>query len=155
MDTREQSPLDLSPLRVSIGTLPTGDYSIVGLENIVCVERKSLADLLACVGRERERFDREMLRILAYPSRLLVVEAPWQQVCDGPYDRSSVASSAVFGSLLGWMAAGIPIAFARDHADAGRLVSRFLFIAARRRWREAQSLIDSLRLVDTIAPEPK
>jgi len=30
IDTREQMPLDLSPLQTVTGTLDTGDYSIVG-----------------------------------------------------------------------------------------------------------------------------
>ena len=42
VDSREQLPLDLSPLRTIRGTLATGDYSVQGLENIVAIERKSL-----------------------------------------------------------------------------------------------------------------
>jgi len=49
-DTREQRPLNLAPLQVVTGTLATGDYSVQGLENIVAIERKSLSDLLGCVG---------------------------------------------------------------------------------------------------------
>ena len=44
-DTREQLPLDLHPLRVEVGTLATGDYSVLGLEHVVAVERKGLSDL--------------------------------------------------------------------------------------------------------------
>jgi len=76
-DTREQLPLDLAPLQMITGTLDTGDYSIRGLEHIISVERKSEDDLLACVGRERARFEREIMRLLAYPVRLLVVESTW------------------------------------------------------------------------------
>ena len=31
-DTREEIPLDLTPLRVEVGTLATGDYSVRGLK---------------------------------------------------------------------------------------------------------------------------
>ena len=65
VDTREQRPLDLSPLQVVRGTLATGDYSVVGLESVVAVERKSLDDLLGCIGTDRARFDREVQRLLA------------------------------------------------------------------------------------------
>jgi len=51
IDTCEQLPLDLAPLAVEPGMLATGDYSVAGLESIVAVERKSLSDLLACVGQ--------------------------------------------------------------------------------------------------------
>ena len=60
VDSREQTPLDLSPLAVEVATLPTGDYSVRGLEHIVVIERKSLPDLLAVIGRDRRRFDREV-----------------------------------------------------------------------------------------------
>ena len=78
IDTREQSPLDLSPLTTIRKTLVTGDYSVLGLESIVAIERKSLTDLVACTGVERGRFEREVKRLLAYPVRALVVEASWE-----------------------------------------------------------------------------
>ena len=139
VDTREQLPLDLSPLRVEVGTLATGDYSVAGLEHVVAVERKSLSDLLGCVGVERERFDREVQRLLAYPVRCLVVEATWLDLERGEW-RSKVSPQSVVGSVLGWIAAGIPVVMAGDHDRAGRYVSRLLYTAARRRWREARTL---------------
>ena len=50
VDTREKLPLDLATLKTVNQSLMTGDYSVVGLENIVTVERKSLDDLLGCVA---------------------------------------------------------------------------------------------------------
>jgi ERCC4-type nuclease len=140
IDTREQRPLDLAPLRVEAGALTTGDYSVRGLETIIAVERKSLSDLLACIGQERERFDREVLRLLAYPCRAIVVEATWGDLEQGEW-RSQVTPSAAVGSVLGWVAAGVPVIMAGDHARAGRYVGRLLFTAARRRWREARALV--------------
>ena len=80
VDTREQTPLDLPGLRCEPGTLTTGDYSVRGLESVIAIERKSLPDLVACCGRERERFDREVKRLMAYPVRALVVEASWSDI---------------------------------------------------------------------------
>jgi ERCC4-type nuclease len=139
IDTREQMPLSLEPLRVEVGTLTTGDYSVRGLEHLIAVERKSLADLLNCVGQERERFDREVQRLLAYPVRALVVEATWADVEQGQW-RSKVTPAAAIGSLLGWIATGLPVVMAGSHERAGRYVSRLLYIAARRRWRELRAL---------------
>ncbi|MBL8855579.1 MAG: hypothetical protein JNK57_16545, partial [Planctomycetaceae bacterium] len=48
IDTREQSPLDVSPLQTAVEVLDTGDYSAKGLETVVRIERKSLPDLVAC-----------------------------------------------------------------------------------------------------------
>jgi ERCC4-type nuclease len=139
VDTREQTPLDLAPLATVTGTLATGDYSIRGLEHVVAIERKSLPDLLACVGRERERFDREVQRLLAYPVRVLLVESTWQEIEAGDW-RSEVTPQAALGSLLGWIAAGLPVVMCGDHERAGRYAARLMFTAARRRWRENHAL---------------
>ncbi|HPM84555.1 MAG TPA: hypothetical protein PLF81_27810 [Candidatus Anammoximicrobium sp.] len=142
VDTREQVPLDLQPLRTITGTLATGDYSVVGLESVVALERKSLPDLLCCVGRQRERFDREVMRLLAYPTRALLVEASWADIEQGEW-RSEVTTQAALGSLLGWIASGLPVVMAGDHRRAGRYAARILYTAARRRWREARALVTS------------
>ena len=137
IDTREQLPLDLDPLQTEAGTLATGDYSVRGLELIIAVERKGIGDLLSCIGTERERFDREVQRLLAYPIRAIVIEAGWADLERGGW-RSHVTPAAAVGSVLGWIAAGVPIILAGNHERAGRFVGRLLFIAARRRWREAR-----------------
>jgi ERCC4-type nuclease len=140
VDSREQNPLDLQPLRQVTGTLTTGDYSLRGLESIIAIERKSLPDLLTCVGQERDRFHREVLRLLAYPVRALVVESTWPELERGQW-RSKVGSPAALGTVLNWVSLGLPVIMAGDHDRAGRYVSRILFVAARRRWREARSLL--------------
>jgi DNA excision repair protein ERCC-4 len=140
VDTREQTPLDLQPLQTIAGTLAAGDYSVQGLQNFVAVERKSLPDLLCCVGQERTRFDACVQRLLAYPVRALVVEAHWVDVEQHRW-RGNVTPAAVVGSLLGWIAGGLPVIMCGDHERAGRFVSRLLYIAARRRWREARALL--------------
>jgi ERCC4-type nuclease len=126
------------------GTLATGDYSVVGLENVIAIERKSLDDLIACVGPERERFDREIQRLLAYPTRAVVVESTWQQLEHGGW-RSRVTAASAVGSVLGWIAAGVPFILAGDHLHGDRFAARLLYTAARRRWREARSLVQSIK----------
>ena len=139
----------LDPLQVEISGLATGDYSIRGLESVVAIERKSLPDLLACVGVERERFDKQIMRLAAYQTRVLVIESDWPEIERGEW-RSKVASAAVIGSLLGWAAAGITLLMAGDHERAGRYVSRLLYTVARRRWRENRALIAGV--VDDVPP---
>ncbi len=140
IDTREQFPLELPSLAPPvIATLATGDYSVMGLTNVVAIERKSLDDLLGCIGQERERFDREVQRLLAYPVRALVIESGWQALERGEW-RSKVSPQAAIGSCLGWIAAGLPVVMCYDHARAGQYVARLLYTAARRRWREAREL---------------
>jgi len=140
IDTREQNLLDLAPLRTERATLATGDYTIKGLEHVVAVERKSESDLLACCGRYRKRFGREIQRLLAYPVRALVVESSWEAMEIGAW-RSKLTSDQVIGSLLGWQAAGVSVFMVGNHERAGRYVSRLLYIVARRRLHEAHSLM--------------
>ena len=69
------------------GTLDTGDYSIVGMENHVTIERKSLADAYGTFGRDRERFERELGRMQAMACPNVVIEAELSGIlgrdCDG------------------------------------------------------------------------
>jgi len=139
IDSREKLPLDLAPLAVEVGTLATGDYSVKGLVDVVAIERKNMSDLLGCIGGERERFDKEVQRLLGYPCRAIVIESTWGDMEAGGW-RSKVTPAAAVGSLLGWIAAGVPVVMCGDHVRAGRYVSRLLFTAARRRWREARAL---------------
>ena len=144
IDTREQTPFDLKPMRMKSATLATGDYSLEGLEHHVAIERKSLPDLLACVGRERVRFDREIKRLLAYPVRCLIVESSWAEIEGGAW-RSKVHPNAAIGSLLGWIAHGIPVVMAGDRTKAASYVQKILWIAANRRLKEAHSFLNCLR----------
>jgi ERCC4-type nuclease len=148
VDSREQLPLNLEPLRTVAGTLCTGDYSVRGLEHVVRIERKSLPDLVGCVGRERERFEREVQRLLAFPIRVLVVEASWDQVEShneaSPQWRGRITSSQVVGSLIGWQVAGLSVHLVGDHQRAGQHVARLLFTIAKRRWRELRTMAASM-----------
>lgn len=150
IDTREQTPLDLSPFQVERGTLATGDYSVRGLEHVIAIERKSLGDLVSCCGSERERFEREVQRLLAYPVRALVVESDFSTIEMRQWPAiSKITPTHVVGSVLGWQAMGLPVLMAGNHRRAGELVKRLLYIAARRRYREAKTFIDHMADLQT------
>lgn len=140
-DSREQTPVDLAPLKVVRGTLPTGDYSVQGLEHKIAIERKSLQDLVMCVGRERERFDKNIQRLLGYETRAIIVESGWASVELKLY-RGDVHPNAIMGSILGWISMGIPIIMAEDHRRAGQFISRILYTAARRHWLSCYGFLE-------------
>lgn len=144
IDTREVLPLDLSLPSKRI-KLDTADYSVCGLTHLIAVERKSIDDLLMCAGRERERFERCIQRMLGYETRVLVVEASWADLERGEW-RSTLNPSQVIGSVCGWIAQGIPVVMAGNREAAARYVSRILFVAARRRWRELQAFHPHLKI---------
>jgi len=154
VDTREQMPLDLHPLRTEPATLSTGDYSAKGLEHVVVIERKSLSDLIGVVGRDRERFDREVQRMLAYPVRVLLVEATWQDIELGQW-RGGIKPEAVIGSLLGWIASGIQVELVGDHSRAGRFAARILYTVAKRRYRELRAMASGFDSVLTTSKESR
>ena len=139
VDTREQMPWNVSPMQTEQATLTTGDYTIRGLEHVVCLERKTLPDLLQCVGKHRNRFERVVNRMLAYPARALIVESTWRRIESGDYD-SKVHPNAVIGSLLGWTAVGLPVVMAGNRRRAAQYASRLLLTVARRRWRELREM---------------
>jgi ERCC4-type nuclease len=148
VDSREQNPLDLAPLTTTVMGLDTGDYSLAACPDVVRIERKSLQDLVGCVGSNRERFEREVQRLLAYPVRILLVEATWAQIEShepgNPQWLGKVTREAVIGSLLGWQAAGLSVHMAGDHERAGRHAARILYTIAKRRYRELRSIVGSV-----------
>jgi DNA excision repair protein ERCC-4 len=143
IDTREQAPLDLL-LKTERATLACADYSVAGLEHLIAVERKSLPDLLMCVGRERTRFDACIKRMQSYEVRVLVVEASWGSIALGQW-RSQLKPTQVKAALYSWMK-HVSVVLAGDRQSAANIVSGILFSAARERWRELRSFRETLKL---------
>lgn len=141
IDTREQLPLALKPFRTVVKTLPTGDYSVAGLEEVVAVERKSLPDLLGCIGQHRERFVRELQRLRAYRFAAVVVEASWDMLELGMW-RSQVRPQAVIGSVLAWSGRYCPFILVGSRKGAEKAATGFLWHAARQCHREIGSFIE-------------
>lgn len=76
-DSREQTPLDFTGIKnveVVRHGLKTGDYSIVGHEDKICFERKSVPDLVGTLIGGHERFLREMDRMKDYEVKYILVE---------------------------------------------------------------------------------
>ena len=152
IDTRERQPWALTPLKTERGTLATGDYSVVGLERQIALERKSLGDLLGCIGGARKRFEEEIERLQAFPVRCVIVECSYQEFEAGAWMagiggiKSRVSPAAAMGSVLGWIASGIPFLFCPTVESASSAAARLMFIAARRRHRELAGFYDGLKL---------
>lgn len=97
------------PLAVEVvkGHLETGDYSIVGLERLLCVERKSVADLYGTLGGGRARFEAEHERMAAMTAAggfaCVVIEASLRETLLQPPDSSRLSSKTVDRTRLSWM----------------------------------------------------
>lgn len=73
IDTREQTPLLFANLPTERRTLTTGDYSVLGFERDFSIERKTIEDLIQSATFERERFERELVRMRGYSFRRLLI----------------------------------------------------------------------------------
>jgi len=115
IDTREQHPFVFRgftadakeknrPLVVPMKyvTLKTGDYSISGYTDQVAVERKSLVDAYQTFGRERDRFERELVRLNEMDFAAVVIEAGWSSIISNPPPHTSVRPKTIYRSVLAW-----------------------------------------------------
>lgn len=149
VDTREQMPLGLARFDNWIAgcraaTLETGDYSIEGMESLVCLERKSLVDLVGTLMHNRPRFFRELERMQAFPYRAILVEASYEDI-KSPYkftDDVTAHPNGVSGSLDALeVRFGIPVLYtSRNRALAEEKAASWLSKTFTYWWLESNGL---------------
>lgn len=168
-DTREQDGFDFKadliqpPPILTTGTLATGDYSLAGYQPphrtdetddgreyrppSVAVERKSLADLMGCMGRGRARFQRELRRLKDLTSACVVVEEPMSAIRAGHY-RGSIDPETAVQTVISWQQAyGVPFIFCAGKDEAERVAFDFLrhfAIHRAREWRKLTAAWDAV-----------
>lgn len=119
VDTREQRPYEFPESRVV--TLSTGDYSIVGLEDQVAIERKTIGDAYASLGAHRDRFRAavERLGLLRYGA--IVIETSLPDFLRQPM-FSRMSSRAAINTLLSWSVRyGVHVYFVGDRRHGNAL----------------------------------
>jgi ERCC4-type nuclease len=124
IDTREQLPYTFDPDRVSVThrALPAGDYSLLGQETRVAIERKSLDDFVGSVIQGRERFLRELEALAELDLACVVVEASLEDILEHRY-RSAAHPNAIFGSTVAIFAdLHLPVFFCGDREASCRFV---------------------------------
>lgn len=121
MDSREQNPFLFEGYQAmpEPATLPVGDYSLPGFEERAAVERKSLDDLIGCLmGKDRERFEKELARGRHYDLFVVVVEASLADVSQGCY-RSDMRPQAALQSIIAFQVRyRVPFVWAGNRAGA-------------------------------------
>lgn len=127
VDRREQMPF---PLRENhpnwIGgekeaTLKTGDYTIEGMEALLCLERKSLTDMVSCTVRERKRFIAACGRLARFRWKAILVEATLEDI-KGGFSQFGIMSEVHPNALCGTLDAveakfGIPVIYSSMHRE--------------------------------------
>ena len=128
VDTREKLPyrFDSQFVQVTRSALTAGDYSLVGYEQQVAVERKSLGDFVKSVIHNRDRFEREIIKLTEYDAACVLVEAELGDVMAHRY-RGYAHPNAVIGSAIAlFVDHGVPFIFGSTREIAGRFTAGFL-----------------------------
>ena len=108
IDTREQSPFSFTNIE-PFDVIPTeyvclksGDYSIKGFESRVTIERKSVPDLFGSVGADRERFEREMVRLASFEYAAVVIEGDSQAIAQYAENHLQMSGKTAEHTMLSW-----------------------------------------------------
>ena len=142
VDTREQAPWSFTGLTMGgqlvvlkreRGTLRTADYSITGMEDRVCVERKSPEDLVGsvCGGHKRLEAEHERMAEIVRGGGFAAL------ICEGNYaeiddrlrmDGRDRVAETLLGCYSSWpFRFSVPWLFAGDRRRAELLAFRILY----------------------------
>lgn len=136
VDTREQRPYHFPMVPTERRTLKVGDYSVVGMETEVAVERKSLSDFAATALRGAERFERELAVLGGYWRAAVVIEANPADILDGKCRADIGAAnpnSIVALATYIHVRHGVPVLWAGDRQTAVQIVENFLWFSLKRK----------------------
>lgn len=101
-DSKQQNKPLIVPVKVV--HLVTGDYSIEGLTDVICVERKSKEDLYSTLRDEehRERFRAEHERMATYAFACVVIEASWESILNDPPKDCRLNPKTIWRTFQKW-----------------------------------------------------
>lgn len=141
IDTREQSPLSFKRFPSESAALQTGDYSFRGGEELFAIERKSIPDLVSCcMGKNRERFFRELHRLRGMRFKRLLIVGRREDVEASEY-RSRITPNAVLATLGAIEARfDVPVVFGPSPAESAREIERWAYWFARETRKNAAGI---------------
>ena len=79
--------------------LPTGDYTLSGLEKEIVIERKTLPDLVNSIIQERKNFIAKCEKLAVFKKKCIVIEGSLSAL-KTPYQESQAHPNAVLGSIV-------------------------------------------------------
>jgi DNA excision repair protein ERCC-4 len=79
--------------------LPVGDYTILGMEHEITIERKTILDLVSSVIQKRGDFIKKCHRMKQFRKKCNVIEGSLS-VLKSPYVESDAHPNAVLGSII-------------------------------------------------------
>ena len=153
IDTREQTPWTFQEMVLGqkqiivqreTKTMVTGDYSIVGYEKDIVIERKSAADFLGSIGSGHARFQREHERLRAIVENggyaCVIIEGDLASICDeldNPDSGRRITSSLAKSLTSKWPRTyRVPWIFAGDRRRAEEVG----FLTLWNWWKDQQNI---------------
>lgn len=131
IDTREQKGWTFNPKQVDVvrRALWAGDYSVVGLEREIAIERKSLGDFVQTVIHDWLRFRKELIRLSGYQLAVIAVEATVLQVEHHEYESEASPASVLGRANSIVVDHGIPVMWWGNRITAANLAHQMLLMA--------------------------
>jgi ERCC4-type nuclease len=115
--------------------MATGDYSLMGFQDRLTIERKSIGDFLGSITADRQRFEREFERMAKFEFAAVVVEGQLSDVLEHARTKTRIKTDSILGTINSWMIRyGVHFYFAmgRRHAEIETLQLLYQF------WRNEQ-----------------
>ena len=103
--------------------LDTGDFALAGLSDGAVVERKTVTDLLGCIGTGRDRFERELVRGSVLPGFVVVVEG---HLSDLLAETRAIHPASIIGTVAAWQRRYCGFVFAGRQCCAAEFAWRYL-----------------------------
>jgi ERCC4-type nuclease len=130
IDTREQQPWDFDRCAVANHKLDTGDYSVEGLEDLLCIERKKSVSEFANNITE-SRFKDVINRMVSYKYRFFIMEFDLNDIYRYPigsnipkhmWDKIKITAGFILKNLLEiQLKYNIHVLFCGDSENASKI----------------------------------
>lgn len=130
--------------------LPTGDYSLVGFESRVTIERKSISDFYGSIGGDRERFEREMVRLQKMEYAAVVIEGDWNELLIDRPDTIQMSAKSASHTIYSWsIRYGVHFwpCMSRRHAELAT------FALLRHFWKQEQERLNEFAWIEAAVDE--
>jgi DNA excision repair protein ERCC-4 len=133
MSGAEQKPWVFpDDVKVIKGPLRTGDYSVAGLKDCLCVERKSLSDLVKTVIQDWLRFTKELNRMAGFDVAIIAVEATTDDLYAHKYLGDASPESVIGKCSAIMIDYGVPVVWWGSRENAQRTALQFLRMASQK-----------------------
>jgi DNA excision repair protein ERCC-4 len=132
-----------------LGTLESGDYSVLGLEHLISIERKSLPDLLSSLTNGRPRFEAELKRARFLHKFYILVECAPADLLVSDFGKMSRAHpNSIWGTICTWSSRYHPFLFGGTRRDSAKLCEGILSAYAKEFLKGTHALTKAARTAE-------